>query len=32
LPREPLGDVGVRPGLDRIVELAEAGEIDVVLA
>jgi site-specific DNA recombinase len=26
------GAVGVRPGLDRITKLAEAGEIDVVLA
>lgn len=26
------GAVGVRPGLDRIMELAEAGEIDLVLA
>ena len=26
------GAVGIRPGLDRLTELAEAGEIDVVLA
>src|SRR5215204_1364197 len=26
------GAVGVRPGLDRVMQLAEAGEIDVVLA
>jgi len=26
------GSVGVRPGLDRIMQLAEAGEIDAVLA
>jgi site-specific DNA recombinase len=26
------GAVGIRPGLDRIMEMAEAGEIDVVLA
>lgn len=26
------GAVGIRPGLDRVMELAQAGEIDVVLA